>query len=292
VFKERQVWRLVPTGDDTAPYAPRVISKAVGCLNQRTVAIGEDGTGNPAAYFASADGPYRFGPNGLQNLTHDVSDYWNTLNVGNDFGVFYQRRRQYWLYIKPSGQTNAIRLRFHTRLGVATVTGEVVGGWVRDSITHAESAVGVISVAHSGLFNSPDLYERPHVLDEDGNVIAADTDTQDVGVSYESYVWTAPMAPGGLAVRVRTGSPVIVGVSPTSSSLAVRQYTNYDTSSPRNSTVSLTTTRTHGRCDEGGGTNDSDAVSFRIGDLGEQNAQWTIDAVVVAWEPCGDVATI
>ena len=76
VFKYRQIWRLSPTGEVTAPYLVRKVSNTVGCIRHRTIIMGEDATGNAALYFLSHRGPFRISVDGIEYLGRDIEDRW------------------------------------------------------------------------------------------------------------------------------------------------------------------------------------------------------------------------
>jgi hypothetical protein len=59
-FKDRQIWRLTPTGNTAAPYRADAISKSIGAVENVAIEIAEDKNGNPALYFMSQFGPYRY----------------------------------------------------------------------------------------------------------------------------------------------------------------------------------------------------------------------------------------
>jgi hypothetical protein len=60
-FKSTQVWELSPTGSPDAPFSARAITKKVGAVGPNAMDVGEDAQGNPAIYWWSRRGPYRYG---------------------------------------------------------------------------------------------------------------------------------------------------------------------------------------------------------------------------------------
>jgi hypothetical protein len=287
VFKERQIWRFVATGDPVAPFTPRNISRSVGCINHRTVAAGVDDLGNPCLYFAAQDGPYRLGVNGLEYLGFDVEDVWATRSSNTAFGVFYGQKHQYYLAI-ASTSGNYVRLRFNRKLG-RVVDGVIRGGWMKDSgTTLLQFQRGMALVPYSpGLTGEQTYVPRPHVLDTSGVVHRADDIYDDNGTAYSAYVETVPQLPAGPLVKFTTGVPGVIAYTDTSTqTLTVSQRKNYNTSSS-DVTVSLNTTRRHLRVEEGGipGAGDMDAIAFRVGDTGVTDNTWTVDALVVPWSP-------
>jgi hypothetical protein len=281
VFKESQIWRLVPTGDADAPYAPRVISRSIGCIDQRTVAAGVDETGAPCLYFAAANGPYRIGPRGLQYIGFDIEDLWATRSSNRSSGDFYGKRRQYWLaFAIPT--TNA-RVRFCADLGRPDETGRVRGGWIRDS----NSATTPRFMA----FTYPASDEPSRIYGHVGSLVRFDATTDDE-TAFQSYVDIPPRAPAGLGTRVRVGAPMLVAKSGSGTpTITVTQRKDYSAET-RDATVALTTQLAHLRCEQGGGMTDCDVIGFRVGDGSALDVTWTIDAVVVPWEPLEDTLNI
>lgn len=141
VFKYRRTFRLIPTGQLTAPYqqSPTPISNSVGCIRQETVVQAEDENGEPCVYWLSAQGPYRYGVNGLQYIGRDIEDVWLDAARGTNapaHGLYHADKKQVWWWI---GSSDAAATRipdrkivFHTQLGVST-SGGVRKGWVLGS---------------------------------------------------------------------------------------------------------------------------------------------------------------
>jgi hypothetical protein len=294
VFKERQTWRLVQTNEADAPYQPRAISKAIGCINHRSIAMGEDESGNPALYFAGSDGIYRFGASGLQYIGRDVQDVWDSRDGTTVFGVFYHREREYWVFVRSSGGTTT-RLRFDARLGRPDETGQVRGGWMKDSGTTAiSSAIACVMLPHSPGSSATDVsVPVPHVLLNDGTILRCDAGVQDNSSNYQAYTEVAPQAPAGVGVRVKTGAPLLVAKSSTGTpTITVTQQKNYSAET-RDATVAITTTRSHTLCEQGCGMEGCDAIGFRMGDGSAQNSgNWTLDAVIVPWQEDGEVTQL
>lgn len=286
IFKESQIWSLMPTGDPDAPYIPRNITRAVGCINHRTIRSGVDETGAPCLYFAAIDGPYRLSiGGGLQYLGRDVEDLWNVRQSATAFGEFYPKRRQYCLNF--IGVETSYNLRFNALLGAPDGAGQIRGGWVRDT----DEAEVTLMAAPSADGSAPGtLYSQigTSLFREDASSVGDQ--------NFQAYVETQPSAPVGLGTRVRTGAPVVIGRSGASTpTLTVRQIQNYgdDSGKPaRDATAALSTARTHLKCENGGGSNDGDVVAFRVGDGSAQSSTWSLDALIVPWESDGDLVTM
>jgi hypothetical protein len=52
VFKSRSIYKLVPTGDSTSPFAVVVVCETIGAVDQRVVAMGTNPNGGAAIFFA------------------------------------------------------------------------------------------------------------------------------------------------------------------------------------------------------------------------------------------------
>lgn len=301
VFKERQMWRLVPTGDVDAPYVPKMISPAVGCIDHRSIAMGEDESGNPALYFSSAGGPYRFGANGLQYLGRDIEDIWtNIADQPEVWGAFYPYRHQYYLYVEHLTLTTFTRLRFHARLGRPDETGAIRGGWVRDAgttVITAMKSLEMIPYSPNLTGAENDLF-RPHVL-RSGAVVRLDTTlsesqgSQDANsATFQAYVELGPQAPAGLGRLVSTGAPLLFGAASGTVTITVTQLKDFSAET-RATTGSLTTTRGAVICDSAGGLEGCTVVAFRVGNAtATSEVNFTLDALIVPFTDGGAVATV
>lgn len=267
----------------------------IGCINWRSIAMGEDEIGNPALYFASKDGNYRLGTAGLQYLGHDVEDVWASRDGVEVFGVYYQRRKQYYLYVRSISGTTT-RLRFHVKLGRPDDAGRVRGGWVKDSGTTAiSSAVSAVMAPYvNGLVTTDESIPRPYVLSVT-SILAADTGSTDNAGNFQGYAETPPLAPAGLGVLARFGPPVLVGKSSSGTpTMTVTQLKNYGAETPT-CTGELAATRTHVKTGStaSGGVDDCHVVAYRIGDGAAQSSgTWIMDALVVAWQPAEEYAEL
>ncbi len=107
-FKFREIAQLTPTGVTTAPYTRSFLSKTIGAVTNRSIVQAEDQNGNPALYWMSHRGPYRWGANGLEYIGHGVEDlilgptsHMYTVAGDNRLAhtVYYQDKRQVWFSI-------------------------------------------------------------------------------------------------------------------------------------------------------------------------------------------------
>ena len=292
VFKERQIWRLIPTGDVNAPYFPQAISKELGCINHRSIAMGQDETGAPALYFAGRHSVYRLGANGIQDIGFDVKDLFDAFTSSDDaFGVYYPWRQQYWLHLKPTN-ADTVRARFHVRQAFRDDKGRIRGGWVKDSSTLVTTITAAATFSWSDDPATPQPRVKPYFISSAGEVYYGDSGAQDNSANFQAYVETPPMTPAGVGVMARMGVPVLVGKSSTGTpTITAAQLKNYSAET-RNCTAELATTRSHVKT-ESGGLDDSHTVAYRIGDGSAQNSgQFVLDALIVAWQPSGEFAEL
>ncbi len=104
VFKWKQVWRLTPTGNTSQPFRADAISKTIGAVTHRSIVKGEDKDGNPALYWMSHRGPYRWSVNGLEYLGRNVEDI--LINIGSFItdtqlahSLYHNDKRQVWFWV-------------------------------------------------------------------------------------------------------------------------------------------------------------------------------------------------
>lgn len=147
-FKISEFWVLTPTGNTTNPFTANAVSKTVGAL-PRTVVVGEDEFGNPALYWMSPYGPYRyivnvFGQGRLEYIGHGIKDridgtltqieYTTTddplsgVTLFFNHSVYYPALRQVWFTILTDTDTQFTRLVYN--IGRSSEDGvEYQSGW-------------------------------------------------------------------------------------------------------------------------------------------------------------------
>ena len=294
VFKRNQIWRLVPTGIDSAFYSPRPLAKGsgIGCLRQQSIVFAEDSAGRPTLYWLSDFGPYRMGSEGLQCLVDDVQDLWDTVNLAASsvvcHGTYHPAKRQIWWWI-ATGSSNSpdTKIVFDVRMGRAYEDGRVHDGFYRHN---GDSAAAQCSVMFSNTLAasmSRDL--KPHIGRSTGTVILkCDTaDLDDAGTAYQAYVDLPDTHFAGIDHLCEIGTPIIVG-SVGTQSIAATMVRDYSEETRGPATVSMAAggseTRTV-KVIEGIETADAHAVRVRIGDSAAvASPLWVIDAVGIPVE--------
>jgi hypothetical protein len=129
-FKDRQIWKLTPTGQSSQPYRADAISKVVGAIEHTAIAVGEDQVGNPAIYFLSHRGPYRWTQDrGLEYLgrniepqLYDKDQSLINLDATHRIAVtvYHQDKRQVWFWWAQGSQNDPTFLHIYNVLS---------GGW-------------------------------------------------------------------------------------------------------------------------------------------------------------------
>lgn len=214
VFAYRRMWRLVPTGDSTRPYAKYTLSVSIGCIRHQSIVAAEDEFGNPCIYFLSQRGPYRFGRNGLQYCGADIQDLWTTNNpVVSCHGVYYSDRHQVWFWLGPdTNPYTAIRVRFDTRRGRVDENGMVRRGWVYDSGGGTFAYSSVMFSNTIGASMSRDL--KPFSgMSSAATIHKGDDSTvfSDGGQNYPSFVDTREYLPFGIWYFFLFANPLFLG---------------------------------------------------------------------------------
>jgi hypothetical protein len=72
VFKAASIFKLVPTGDLTTPYARVLVSEVIGAVDQRLICSG-DLAGLPAIYFCDQNSGYALTQGGIQSFTEGIA---------------------------------------------------------------------------------------------------------------------------------------------------------------------------------------------------------------------------
>ena len=295
-FKRGQIWKLVPTGNGTTPYSKTCLTKAVGCIEAKTIVEAEDESGNPAIYFLSEKGPYRIGSEGLQYCGRDVEDIWGTVNRGAGtsgivgHGVYHASKRQVWFYLTTGTDAYpSLKIVLDTRFCRPGVGG-IRRGWAQHS---GPSCTVRCSTMYSTVFVYADtnMIQSPYVgsaatanllLQADTNVLG----THDNGTNYQAYVLTKPYCAAGLGFNFSMTSPFL-NAAAANATVTLTIYRDYYLET-RLSTVTLAATATEARVErkfEGLGISGAGAVQFKLGDGAAANQGWVLDALMVPYMP-------
>jgi hypothetical protein len=231
VFKRRQIYKLVPTGDFDEPYRPYLVSASVGCIAHKSIRIGTDDYGQPAVYFAAEDGPWRLSANGLEYCGWDNKDLWETVNLDATqivcFAEYFPDLRQVWFWV-ATGSANApnLILMLDTRNMRKTDKG-LQGGWSVYDGRIASSRCAVMFSETIGATMSKGL--ALYIAETTANKILKTntSDLTDDGTAFRGYLVSKPFkAAAGMFFAVK--DPQLEAESTDTSVVMVRLRRDYD----------------------------------------------------------------
>lgn len=290
-FKYRQVWKLVPTGSVGTPYLPRKLRDDIGCINHKSIAIGEDEAGRPALYWMSHKGPYRATiDQGIQYLGRDNEVMWRSVNLGasgtSTLSVYYPDLHQWWVWIATGSENNPdVKMVFDVHLGVPDGRNQVRGGWVKHDGPSAVARTACLMSNTLGATMSRDL--KPYIGRASGTAIwKLDTsDLDDAGTDFQAYVKPRPIQTlGELGVKIKVEESYLLAKTLTGVTLTLTVDRDFGAET-RTFTATLTAeegsqTRVFKKF-EGSGLGEGKVVHVQVGDGSAQEGAWSIDALVV-----------
>ena len=296
VFSMRRTWKLVPTEQAGAAFARIPLSRTVGCVEHKSIAVGEDERGLPALYWWSDAGPYRFGAGGLQYIGRDVEDlapnYGATLIACS---VWVPARKQVWMWIALTGNFPNLRLCYDTRLGrLTTVNGrtQMHYGWARHTLTSAQIGSVASACLFSGVFdggdaNATNIALVPYfggTLNSAAVLFRGDRTNTDNGGGVASTLTTrAIQNPEGHKMSILEDG-YIEGQSTAGATLQATVNRDFGTETLANATPVLVAQATHQRVKcEGLRVGNAHTIQFKLGDnaAGGADVDWLIDRFVV-----------
>jgi hypothetical protein len=285
-FKDRQVWLLTATGQTSQPYNAIALTKSFGALNDRCIALGEDAIGNPAVYFMSHRGPYRYGLNGLEYLGHNIEDLIlptgaiSTLNQGASkvvaHTVAYPDKQQVWFFWATGSNNDCDSgAIFHTR----------TGGWTRlpSGRPIAASRCSVLFSNTLGASMSKDL--KPYIGQTGGNgrLWKCDTGTDDNGTAFQSYTVSRAVEPGGAGYVGQAGDAALLAQTASGVTLTTTVIRDFGVET-KTATALLTATgsetRTQVRLEDSGYAG-AQFLQYQVGDGAATSTAWNVDRLVV-----------
>ncbi len=290
VFKQRQIWRLVPTGDDVTPYSAICLTKAIGCVAPKSIAIGEDENGSPSLYFMSHRGPYRLGSSGLEYCGRDIEDLTATMNQTATVpchATWHPSRHQMWFWVALNSDSYpSERLVMDTQLARRGAEG-VRGGWSRHT--------GVSCTARCSMSFGPTMTSgaRLDTLPYAGSSATVnlllkcddDTVTRDNTTPFQAYIKTKPYPLGGLGFNCSVKQSHLTAKA--GEGVTITQTIDRDYGAEvRESTCPLTSTGDETRVQrqfEGSDMQGAGVVQFQVGDDQALSQTWTLDALVVPY---------
>lgn len=292
-FKYRQVWKLTPTGVPASPYSKLAISKTIGAVGPHAIKVGEDENGNPALYWMSHRGPYRYGANGLEYIGHNVEDQTQGANNGIALNLaatnmvshlcWHGDKRQMWCYVATGSNNDPDRILKLSVGHVQSATEQPVpDGWSIDVGPAARCSVLFSNTVGASM--SKDLKPYIGLAATNDAMSKCDTGNQDNGANYQAYVITklCQEALGQLMAVNRVG--VIAVASPATLTCTVLNGSGLSSPSDTLDLTASAAGETRVLRAFGGGVQTSSApwVQFQIGDGSAQNVAWQIDALLAA----------
>lgn len=299
VLKYRHVWGLRPTGSLNAPYQPIIISKVVGCIRQQLAVVAEDENSNPALYFWSHRGPYRFGIRGLQFLGEDLRDYldpdgsYGGVNLDastlTGFAVHHSDKHQVWFSVSiGDNNTPEHVFVFDTRLGEPDEDNQVRDGWTvfTGTIATARCAVMFSNTLAASMSRDLKPYIGTGVAGSSAVLLKGDTGELDNSTPYAGMVTLPEKHLAGLRTYCTVDQLMVLG-SAGPHTFSVIMHRDYGCE-PRPSEVNMSAetgdqTRSQ-KPIEAAFQADAKSIGARLGDVCPIGHPWTLDAVVIQYE--------
>lgn len=297
VFKQRQIAQLTATGSPSQPYRQGFISKVIGATNNEAIARGEDRIGNPALYFMSYMGPYRWGLKGLEYLGHNHEDYFRGPNATINPNA--SRRAAVTLYYQPKQQ---VWWWWATGTSAEPNQGAIydvkTGGWSRIPSTDLWSNVlcailfanTISDVSTDGGVMSADL--KPYIGQAGAaqRLYKADTGTIDITTPYQAYVVTRAEDPGGNGFSGEVTDSILVAKAAQGVTITDTLIVDFGQQSPRAVSMDISPqaleTRVSPRM-EGGGLSGITTVQHQLGDAVAVSNAWTLEQLITGWKQHG-----
>jgi hypothetical protein len=188
-----------PDGRCGTPYLPRKVVDGIGCIEHKSIAMGEDHAGQPALYFMSHRGPYRITLDGaVQYLGRDNEVTWRSMNLAATTKVchstYYPDLHQWWAWIATGANNDPdTKMMFDVQRGFPDENGQIRGGWAKHTGDSAGARCSCLFANTLGASMSKDL--KPHIGRSTGTTIfKCDTsDTDDNGTQFQAYATTRPV---------------------------------------------------------------------------------------------------
>ena len=246
VFQDRGIAMLVPTEDDTQPYARRVLSSQLGAVNQQSIVMGEDEGGRPCVYFLDPElGPYRIGVNGLQRIGKDVQDIWDTVNLGATGQVawgLYNKPLNVVLWWVSTGSSNDpdTALCFDVTNGQMRDFDGIREGWTVWDGTFATGRCGVMFASSMGASMGRKLV--PFVgVNGTSKLLRYDTSvSQDDSTSFQGYLKSGAFSGGVWPKSKRAIRSYLLASAQSGVSITQTWIRNFGDETNRTDHVSLT----------------------------------------------------
>ncbi len=300
-FKRRQTWLGTPTGQTTQPYRWDKISASIGCISHKSIAVAEDQDGNPALYWLSHRGPYRWTlQHGVEYIGRGIEDlllgptdtmFYRTSSGTVGHILYYPDKRQVWMW----WSSNAQSANFYYNVGFYDV---ITGGWSRQP---ASDALGRVQAAAACLFSntigstmSNDL--KPYCSQQlpGGSSSILKADIANSADFVQAYVITRAYEPGGAGYYGEIGDAVLMAAASSGATITLYALADFGLQTQAAS-LSLTPAGTEAsmtkRVQDSALSGDVIWVQHRYGDASATAGNWNIDRLIVPTRRQGPVGS-
>lgn len=282
-FKDRQIYKLTPTGDTSAPYQATAISKSIGAITHVAMDAGDDAVGNPALYFMSHRGPYRWTVRGLEYLGKNLEPYvlgpTATINLAatkrTAVVLYYPDKRQVWFWWAVAASNDpSVGFLFDTQ----------TEGWSRVPTGDRWANVRCATLFSNTLGASMSRDLKPYVGQTGAAVRLwkADVGTDDNGTAFQAYVITKAMEPGGPGFRGEVGDAVLLAKVSTGVTITATVTADFGIQTEAG-TALLTASASETRVSkvlEGTALAGVSFVQYQLGDASAVANSWTLDRLL------------
>lgn len=290
-FSYGGVWKMVNTPVDSAPYVVIRIAGSQGCIDHKSVVVGEDEDGEACIYWLSPVGPVRMGSGGYQRCHEDIDDIWRTVNLSAakrvGHGVFHRDIHQIWWWVATgSSDEPDTRIIFDTRLGKMIDSGvdkSIRKGWAKHTGPSCAARCSAMMSDTLGTVMSRTL--KPYIgrTAGSGAIWKCDTGTTDNGTAFQSYIESRPFMPWGLgnfggmpeeAVLAAGAAAGVVIRLTCIRDMGIESLTFDLNISPEASETHVMRQFDASRFAQ------ARSIKFRVGDASAVDAAWNLDAVI------------
>jgi hypothetical protein len=317
VFRRSETWRLSPTGDAVKPYAARLLHPSVGALNHKSVAVGEDETGNPVVYMFNTQGLFRVNLPGTveycgrdaQGITHET--WTGGLRSKIDLGgvgtvvashiTYVRDYAQVYCFYAANASTPDNCIVFNVRRATRRDFWGVRGGWadytgnlfsacvcsveIRALGGSTESDVSATRGADMRLWIGGAVGGTPTIY-MTGRTNSSTDDT----TPYQAFVTTRAIIPGPLTGRWSVREATLLGSLNGTPTLAVSILPIHYFADQSSATVTATFVPAVGSVAwkfDDLSTGDIGPFRLRYGDNEAQSGRWAFEALLLDVTPTG-----
>ena len=288
-FKFRQFWELAPTGLTSNPYRRTPISKTIGCVQRGASCVGEDTQGNGALYFFSHRGLYVYGVGGLRYLGKGIEDYvlgpTATINLGATNVIawvcYYPFKRQVWVGWATGSSNDP------NQTAIFDITSN---GWSRVPTGDKLANIRCAHLFSNTIGTTMSLDLKPYVASATTATALSkgDTDgqTSDGGTTFQAYILTRPVEPGGPGFNGTVGDPLLTAQVSTGVTITATVIPDFDATFTKTGTATLTAANAETRVSnrlEGMALTSAQFVQYQVGDASAIANSWNLDRLVVTY---------